>query len=239
MTRAVPDISVVVLCYRAGRAAEDFVRRVIEALGRETENWEAVLVGNYLKGAVDETPEVVRALAASDPRIKAVTLEKQGMMGWDARSGLSRATGRTIALIDGDGQMPAEDLVRVYRTLAAGGLDMVKTFRQRRDDGFLRRANSVLYNAVFRALFPGFMVRDVNSKPKIMTREFYDKLDLRSDDWFLDAEIIIRGRRLGCRLAEVPTVFLESRTRPSFIRVQHILEFLRNLAAARVREFRR
>jgi glycosyltransferase involved in cell wall biosynthesis len=241
MERAVPvaDISVVILCYRAGRGAEAFVRRVISALNQETENWEAVLVGNYLKGVPDETPQVVRALAAEDPRIKAVTLEKEGMMGWDARSGLGRATGWTIALIDGDGQMPAEDLVRVYRTLAAGGLDMVKTYRKRRDDGFLRWANSVIYNAVFRFLFPGFKVRDVNSKPKILAREFYEKLDLRSDDWFLDAEIIIQARRLGCRLAEVPTVFLQSRTRPSFIRVKHLIEFLGNLSAARVREFRR
>jgi len=239
MGRVVPDISVVILCYRAGRTAEDFVRRVTAALNQETANWEAVLVANYLKGVPDETPRVVQRLAAGDLRIKAVSLVKEGMMGWDARSGLNRATGRTIALIDGDGQMPAEDLIRVYRRLAGGGLDMVKTYRQRRDDGFLRRANSAVYNIVFRILFPGFKVRDVNSKPKILTREFYEKLDLRSNDWFLDAEIVIQARRLGCRIAEVPTVFLESRTRPSFIRVRHLFEFLKNLSLARVREFRR
>ena len=160
-----------------------------------------MLVGNYHReefpAVTDETPQVVRELAARDPRIKAVTLEKKGMMGWDARSGLAVATGETIALIDGDGQMAASDICCVYRRMMEGDFDMVKTYRIERHDGLFRGLNSTIYNRFFRVLFPGFPVHDVNSKPKLFRRAFFDKLDLQSDDWFIDAEIIIQARRLG------------------------------------------
>lgn len=233
-----PELSVVVLCYKAGRKTEEFVNRVISEISILTQDWELVLVGNYIPGdTTDETPAVVKELATKNPRIKAVTLEKKGMMGWDARSGLAQATGNLIALIDGDGQMPPEDLTRVFKKLKTGNLDMVKTYREKRMDGFFRKINSDVYNILFRVLFPGFAVRDVNSKPKIFTRAFFDKLKLTSNDWFLDAEIMIQARRYKCRLGEVPTVFYESKNRKSFVRIKHILEFLINFARARLVEF--
>lgn len=234
----IPDISVVILCYKTGVNAKEFISEVIDQISKANANYEIILVGNYLKGDnSDETPEVVREFASSDSRIKAITLEKKGMMGWDARSGLEAATGRTIVIIDGDGQMLPEDPYRVYQKLLAENLDMVKTYRRKRYDGILRKINSDVYNALFRLLFPGFKVRDINSKPKIFTRQFLDKLELTSDDWFFDAEVMIQARRLRCKLGEIPTEFYESKHRKSFIRPRHVLEFLRNLTLARFREF--
>jgi glycosyltransferase involved in cell wall biosynthesis len=227
----------VILCYRAGQRVRTFVGEVISELDRLTTNWEIILVGNYLKGIPDETPQIVRDIASKDDRIKSVTLEKHGMMGWDARSGLVRATGDTIALIDGDGQMLPEDLPKVYTKLKEEDLDLVKTYRQQRYDGFWRKANSRVYNMVFRLLFPGSGIRDVNSKPKIFSRTFLNRLHLQSNDWFLDAEIMIQGRRYKGRIGEIPTVFFESKGRRSFIRPGHILEFLKNLLLARIKEF--
>jgi len=233
-----PRISVVVLCYRAGDRARGYAGEVVARLEEAVDHWEIVLVGNYVEGDTsDTTPAVVRETAGSDPRIKAVAVAKRGRMGWDARQGFAAATGDTIALIDGDGQVPARDLVRVYRALRDGGFDMVKTYRTERRDGVIRRLNSDAYNVVYRFLFPGFAVRDVNSKPKIFTRSFFERLTLESDDWFLDAEIMIQARRLRCRMAEIPTTFADLEGRRSFVRVRHIAEFLRNLAIARVKEF--
>lgn len=231
-----PALSVCVLAYRSADTIERFVAELSGLLEREEPEWEIVLVGNYLAGADDRTPEVVRALARGHPRIRAVTRIKTGMMGWDTRTGLAAATGRVLAVIDGDGQMPATDVVRVYRHLRRYGLDFAKTYRTARDDGARRRLISLVYNAVFRLLFPGLDSRDVNSKPKMMTREVYDRLDLRSDGWFIDAEIMIQLRRMGLRLGEIGTVFRSLDSRPSFVRPLAILEFIGNLLAYRLRE---
>lgn len=236
MTHEPPALSVCVLAYRSADTIESFVRALATATAAVEPDYELVLVGNYLEGSDDRTPEVVRTLAAADPRIRAVAKAKRGMMGWDMRSGLAACRGRVLGVIDGDGQMPPEDVARVYRLLVDRDLDLAKTYRVRRDDGPLRRALSSAYNTLFRVFFPGTGLRDANSKPKLFTRAAYERLDLRSDGWFIDAEIMIQARRLGLRTGEVPTEFHCLDDRPSFVRPAAILEFAWNLAAARLRE---
>ena len=235
-----PDLSVVVLCYRSGDAARSSAARIGKVLlDAGIDNYQLVLVGNYVAGSGDTTPDVVRELAAGDPRIVCSAVEKQGMMGWDMCSGLSLATGERLAIIDGDGQVLVEDLVRVYRLLREQGLDLAKTYRTRRGDGLKRKLFSLVFNGLFHVLFPGLAVQDVNAKPKILTRSAYKRLNLRSDDWFIDAEILIQARRLGFRIGEIETEFLGLTGRRSFITMAAVVEFLRNLMRYRLQELRR
>ena len=232
-----PEISVVVLAYRSAATITNFVDSLIDSLEKENLLWEIVLVGNYFVGIEEQTPEVVRAIAARDSRIKAVVKIKKGMMGWDMKSGLQATTGKSLAVIDGDGQMPSSDVIRVYQLMKRNRLDLAKTYRAKRNDSSYRRLISVGYNILFKLLFPGINAWDMNSKPKIMTREFYEKMNLESNGWFIDAEIMIFARRLHARIGEVQTVFLSMDSRPSFVKPFSILEFLGNLFWYRMKEF--
>lgn len=71
-----------------------------------------------------------------------------------------------------------------------------------------------------------------------MTREAYKKLKLISDDWFIDAEVMIQARRFAFKIGEIPTVFEENIERHSFVKISTILEFIKNLVCYRLREFR-
>ena len=143
-------------------------------------------MGNYVEGSDDETPQVVKKLAAGSDNIRTVIRPKQGMMGWDMRMGLDAARGKYIGVIDGDGQFPPESIIACLLKCELEDLDMAKTYRVIRDDGLYRRFISAVYNGIFSLLF-GFKVRDVNSKPKIIRRDKYELLHLESDDWFADA----------------------------------------------------
>ena len=234
-----PDLSIIILCYRSGNKIKEFVTVVLQVLeARGVSNYELVLVGNYHKDLKDDTPIVVSWLAVQNPKIKFVAKEKEGMMGWDMKSGLELARGNYLAVIDGDGQMPIEDLIRVYEKIKNESLDLVKTYRLNRGDSFLRKSISFIYNCVFAMLFPGTKSCDINSKPKIFSRESYQSFNLKSDDWFIDAEIMIQSRRLGLHIAEIPTVFLGLEGRRSFIRPVAIIEFIKNLIIYRFREFK-
>ena len=237
MSHSTPNLSVVVLAYRSGETLRGFVDSLIYLLDREEPEWELVLVANHFSGDGDKTPEIVKQLAESNARIKAITQIKKGMMGWDMRSGLEAATGKTLAVIDGDGQMPCEDVIRVYRKLISERLELVKTYRLKRDDGPYRKTISVIYNMIFKTLFPGLMSRDINSKPKIMTREVYRQMDLHSDGWFVDAEIMILARRMRLEIGELGTEFSCLINRPSFVRISSIFEFLGNLVRFRIMEY--
>jgi glycosyltransferase involved in cell wall biosynthesis len=235
--RPEPDISVVVLCYRAEDFAPVFVARMKDVLERNRLSYELVLVANCHPHAKppERTPEIVRELARNDPTLTVVARPKKGMMGWDMRSGLAVASGKTVAVIDGDGQMPPEDVVAVYECLRREGCDLAQTFRTVRHDGRLRGLVSRIYNIVLRCLFPRVKVRDANGKPKIFTREALARLSLHSDAWFIDAEIIIQASALNFRIGEVPTVFLANERRPSFVTPQAILGFACQLLLYRLK----
>jgi len=226
----------VVLAYKSAETIASFVDSLISYLEADEPHWELILVGNYFENSGDRTPEVVKDLAKRDARIRAVTQVKAGMMGWDMKSGLEAASGKVLVVIDGDGQMPAEDVIRVYNLLRQVNLDLAKTYRVQRDDGSYRRVISTVYNALFQFLFPGLNSRDINSKPKVMTRDAYARMDLQSDGWFIDAEIMIQARRMRLKTGEIETVFHSIDSRPSFVKPLSILEFLANLVWYRVLE---
>ncbi|MBL7196543.1 MAG: glycosyltransferase family 2 protein [Candidatus Omnitrophica bacterium] len=233
------ELSVVVLCYGAGRRVYNFVDRIIELLlTNSIGSWEIILVGNYFGNSDDDTPNIVNDIALKcKHNIVVVTLAKKGMMGWDAKSGFSRAGGKYICLIDGDEQMPADDIIRVYRKISNENLDFVKTYRKCRYDSFARRTISRIYNVFFKLLFPGIKLRDINSKPKIFTREAYNKLNLISNDWFLDCEMVIQAHKQKFKIGEISTKFYKCPYRKSFVNSNTIFEFIKNLLYFRMRGF--
>jgi len=232
-----PDISVVVLAYRSASTIEGFVAPLVTSLEEEKIDWEIILVGNYFEGAGDQTPEVVQRISDRNPRIKTVVKVKEGMMGWDMKSGLQAATGKKMAVIDGDGQMPCTDVIRVYNLMIKKGYDLVKTVRIKRSDGLYRMSISTVYNLLFKVMFPGINAWDINSKPKIITRELYQKMNLESNGWFIDAEIMIIARRLKMGIGEIETTFHSIDSRPSFVKPLALLDFLVNLIWYRIKEF--
>ena len=224
-----PELSVVVLCYRAEESIIPFIEKMEKELKDDMVDYELILVANYLPNIKDKTPEIVRQLAKNNPKITPVIKEKKGMMGWDLHSGLKVTRGKAIAFIDGDGQMPSFDIVRLYRVFKSWEFDLCKTYRIKRLDAPWRQAISIVYNFLFNVLFPGVYIHDINSKPKIISREAYKKMNLRSNDWFLDAEMTIEARRLKLVVGEIPTVFYENRWRKTFVKPITIFEFIKNL----------
>jgi len=114
---------------------------------------------------------------------------------------------------------------------------MVKTYRIVRYDGHYRTIISKMFNLLFNAFFPGLHSQDINSKPKIISRKVFEKMDLQSTGWFIDAEIMINIRRLKCTLEEFPVEFHEINVRKSFVKIAANFEFLRELVKYRIKEF--
>lgn len=235
-----PELSVVILCYCLKKEIFNFVDKVeTDFKNNNINNYELILVANFLKGDNDSTPKYAEQIAEKNNNIKCVCRAKEGMMGWDMKSGFEKTSGKFIAVIDGDGQMPIKDLIRVFKKIKTDNFELVKTYRLTRGDGIWRKIISTVYNIIFNSFFPGLKAKDINSKPKIFTRDFYNKLDLKSDDWFIDAEIMISARRLKAKIVEIPTEFLGlCGKRKSFVRLPAIFEFIKNLILFRIREFK-
>jgi glycosyltransferase involved in cell wall biosynthesis len=230
---APPELSAIVLCYRAEESIEQVIVPLHGQLCESGVTFELVLVANYHEGREDSTPEIVRRFAADHDAVRTVIKPKEGAMGWDMRSGFEEAAGRHLVVIDGDAQNPVEDVLRMYHEMRRTGADLMKGRRIARFDGPYRRVVSTVYNGIFVALFRTRGLWDINGKPKGLTRDAYERIALRSDDWFIDAEIVLAARRAGLTIVELPVTFNRNEERASFVRPEAILEFLRNMARTR------
>lgn len=233
-----PLLSVVVLCYKSEDLALSFYSRLKRSLLKHVPNHEIVLVGNYWDRSSDRTPEILEEIARKDRRVTTVIKKKQGMMGWDMRSGLRAASGKFVAVIDGDDQFKPELVLKVFKKIATGEYDFVKTKRVQRDDGFYRSFISFFFNLFFDFLFGAQGFSDVNSKPKIMTKSALQKMKLEDDGWFIDAEIMIQTKKLGLAIGEVDVRFHKNKHRDSFVGYNAIIEMATKLVNHRLTEWR-
>ncbi len=232
------ELSAVVLCYRSNESIIRFTSELKNCITEITPNYEIILVGNYFENTGDKTKEIVEGIASTDPKIVTVCRPKEGMMGWDMRSGLEVAKGQVICVIDGDGQFPIDSIKEGYHLLNQGKYDLVKSYRAKREDGFYRKTTSFVFNLLFNILFPGLKSKDINSKPKFFTKKAYDQLNLSSDDWFIDAEIMIRARKLQLKIKDFPVIFSKLEDRRSFVKFGAVLEFILNLIKYKVQELK-
>ncbi len=224
------DLSAIVLGYRSGASLVDLLDPLHTLLSDEDVEFEIVVVANYWPGQDDATPEVARGFAERRPHTIALTEPKAGAMGWDMKRGLAAASGNYLIVIDGDAQNPVEDVLRMYRAMRGRDVDMMKGRRTLRHDGTYRRFVSLAYNLLFRLLFRTRGLWDINGKPKGLTRSAYSALELESDDWYIDAEIVLKSRAAGLRIAELPVEFMRNDQRASLVRPSAIWEFLTNMA---------
>jgi glycosyltransferase involved in cell wall biosynthesis len=164
------------------------------------------------------------------PYVRLLAEPKHGRMGWDMRRGLEACRGKYIGVIDGDGQFPVEAIFSCFAKIKSDNFDVVKTYRVERHDSSYRRLISTVYNWLFHRFFRGSSnLRDVNSKPKIMTRKAYERMTLESDDWFIDAELILNCVNLNLRVYEIPVEFQSLGKRKSFVKPGAIFEFLKHM----------
>ena len=101
-------------------------------------------------------------------------------------------------------------------------------------DGFKRKVISTIYNLMVNGLWGGLGSIDINGSPKMFPREYLSEMELRSVDWWLDAEILIRAKQLGLPVFEM-NVFAQMRADgESNVNMGTVSEFLRNIARWRL-----
>jgi glycosyltransferase involved in cell wall biosynthesis len=230
-SRKAPDLSLVMPCFNEEAVVGSTARELLDSFARAGHELELVAVDN---GSRDRTGEILRELAAADPRLVPVHVELNQGYGFGILSGFPRCTAPWVGLLCADGQVEAQDVVKLFeRALELRAPALVKVRRRFRKDGLKRKLVSVLYNLGANLLFGGLGSIDVNGNPKLFPRELLPVLDLSSKDWFLDAEIMIKCRKLGLRALEVNVFGQLRRGGASNVRAVTCLEFAKNLLACR------
>jgi len=106
---------------------------------------------------------------------------------------------------------------------------LAKVRRRFRQDSLKRKIVSIIYNGLMLSLFGWLGAIDVNGSPKLFSRRAFRAMRLRSDDWFLDPELILKANRLGLRVIEIDVEGYARHSGVSHVKRQTILEFLKNI----------
>lgn len=194
------DLSLVMPCYNERDAVGYTIPRLVEAFERAGYRLELVAVNN---GSRDGTGDELRALQRRYPSVVVVTVEVNTGYGNGILQGLPFCRAPWVGYIPADGQVDAEDVVRLFDAArATRGWVVAKARRRFRLDGLTRKIVSVSYNLFARMLWPRLGSIDVNGTPKLLPRELLAQLDLQSRDWLLDPELMIKAHYLGARVME-------------------------------------
>jgi glycosyltransferase involved in cell wall biosynthesis len=127
-------------------------------------------------GSTDGTRQVMRQLCASNPRVRSIRFRRNAGKAAALTIGFELAKYEIFVTMDADGQDEPREIPRLLEKLNEG-FDLVTGCRVLRQDRFLKRHTSQLYNATT-AWVSGVPGRDFNSGLKVLRREVAEAVDM-------------------------------------------------------------
>jgi glycosyltransferase involved in cell wall biosynthesis len=219
-------LSAVLPAYNEEENIETATRRMIEALrSLGLTDWEVIIVDD---GSVDRTAEIADRLAAEDPaHIRALHHSPNRGYAAALKTGFSNARHQLIFYTDSDNQFDVREIASLLPLIEQA--DIVNGFRIYRFDPLTRLVLSWGFNLLVRGIFR-IKVRDIDCAFNLFRREVFDKVDIESKKFFVDAEVLAKARYYGFRMAEVGVRHYPRPAGHSTVRPSHIPSTLVELA---------
>ncbi len=189
-------ISILIPAYNESESIGEFLLELLGVLDDTAVEAEVIVVDD---GSTDSTATVVEKVATTDPRVRVIGLRRNQGKSHALQVGLGATTGDVTVLMDADGQDDPHEIPELLAALE-GGLDLVTGRRADRQDRFVKRSTSRVYNWTTRRL-TGVDGHDFNCGFKAMRREVAESLELYGD---LHRYIPVLAAWSGFRVGEVP-----------------------------------
>ncbi len=161
-------LSIVTSMFESEAFLRDFHRRVSEAALRLTPDYEIIFVND---GSPDDSLRVALELRAGDPRVRVVDLSRNFGHHKALMTGLTRARGDLVFLIDSDLEEDPSWLMSFRDAMTATGADVIYGVQQSRKGGWFERVTGAIFFNVFNRMlthpFPANVVT-----VRLMTRRY-------------------------------------------------------------------
>ena len=141
-----PDLDLVVPAYNEEENVSVLVREITETMEAAGVAFEVLVVDD---GSTDGTVDIVRKLAKSDPRIRALVLTRNFGHQAAISTGLTHVRGNVVGIMDADLQDRPADVLALYLECRAASADVAYAVRRSRQEGVFKRA---AYHLFYRLL---------------------------------------------------------------------------------------
>lgn len=195
------SISAVLPAYNEEAIIERTVRHVAGVLAELASEFEVIVTND---GSRDRTGEILAGLQAREPDLHLQVVSHATNQGYGAAlaSGFDAALKDLVFLTDGDKQFDVAEL-RSFLPAMDGQTDLVIGWRKNRADPLLRKLNALGWKMLVNTLF-GYTARDVDCAFKLFRRQVWTSLTVYARGATFSAEFLIKARRLGFRVKELP-----------------------------------
>jgi glycosyltransferase involved in cell wall biosynthesis len=195
------SISAVLPAYNEEANIEGSVRTVANVLRGLTDEFEVIVTND---GSRDGTAAILDRLQEEAPELclRVVTHRQNRGYGAALASGFDAASKMLVFMTDGDRQFDVAELASFLPALD-DRTDLVIGWRRKRADPFMRLVNAWGWKQLVNGLF-GYTARDVDCAFKLFRREVWQSLTVHSRGATFSAELLIKARRLGFQVVELP-----------------------------------
>ncbi len=191
------DLSIVIPACNEAESLPGLHAEICAALSALDKSYEIVVVDD---GSTDATFEVLRRLAADDPRLVAVQLRRNFGQTAAFAAGFELARGDVVVTLDADGQNDPADIPALLDKMAEG-YDIVSGWRRDRKEPMLtRRFPSIVANRIIAAR-TGVRLHDSGCSLKAYSRDVVKNVRLYGE---MHRFIPAFASWMGVRVAEVP-----------------------------------
>jgi len=219
-----PLLSLIMPCYNEEGVIGYTIPRLVQAFEQSGYPLELVACDN---GSTDKTGEMIQEFVDQDLPIVLHKIDVNQGYGNGVLDAVPVCTGDFIGIIPADGQIDAEDVVRVYESVARSNGNVIgKVYRRFRLDGPWRIVVTTFYNLFMLALWPKIGSYDVNGSPKILPRQVLIDMKLESKNWLLDPEIMIKAGYMGVSVIEMNAFARMREHGESHVQVSTIWQFI-------------
>jgi glycosyltransferase involved in cell wall biosynthesis len=206
MSRRPMLLSIIIPVYNEELTIGNIIDRTKVAIERIGIASEIIVVNDH---SYDKSLE-----AAMIHRAKVFTLKEHLGKGYALRAGFSVAKGDIIVTIDSDGSHWPEELPEVLAPILADKADMVIGSRYMNHKRVATRKLNAFGVHIFNYLIQtltGVNITDSQSGYRAMKREVLAGQNLKSGEYEIESEMLVKTAKAGFRVAEVPITF-EQRT---------------------------
>ncbi len=201
------NYSIVIPAYNEGKRLGPTLEKVLAYVRRQGWDAEVIVVND---GSRDNTAEIVRRFAETNPQLRLVENPGNRGKGYSVRHGMLKAQGEIIVFSDADLSSPIEEMPKLLQAIAEGadiaiGSRWLQAKLQTTRQSLHRQFFGRIFNALNRIIL-GLHFKDTQCGFKAFTRPAAQTiLPLQQiERWGFDPEILFLARKFGFRVVEVP-----------------------------------
>jgi len=191
------SISLVFPLYKDKSTVKIMISKSLKILKKTKKKFEIIIVDD---GCPQNSGKISQLYAKKNPYIKIFFHKKNLGYGAAIKTGIKQSKHECIFLIDGDNEYNVNDLPRMLKILKDN--DLVITYRYKNKNNMNRIFISWVYNKILRFLFKTNF-KDVSVGSRLLTQKLKDKIILKSNTPFINAELAIKSKYSGYKVDEV------------------------------------